>query len=40
VRLYPARGWQAAVTIPPAVAAAVAALIERGYHRHCPGAGG
>jgi len=40
LRLYPARGWQAAVAIPPAVSAAVAALIARGYHRHLPGAGG
>jgi uncharacterized SAM-binding protein YcdF (DUF218 family) len=39
VRLYPARGWQEAVPIPPLVAAAVAALIARGYHRHLPGAG-
>jgi uncharacterized SAM-binding protein YcdF (DUF218 family) len=39
VRLYSARGWQAEVVIPPGVAAAVAALIERGYRRHLPGTG-
>ncbi len=40
VRLYPARGWQEEVAIPPLVAAAVVALICRGYHRHLPCAGG
>jgi uncharacterized SAM-binding protein YcdF (DUF218 family) len=36
VRTYPARGWQRAVPIPPAVAAAVRELIRRGYDGHLP----
>lgn len=36
VRLYPARGWQLAVPIPPEVAGAVRTLIERGYVGHLP----
>ena len=36
VRVYPERGWQVAVPIPPPVAAAVRELIRRGYDGHLP----
>lgn len=36
LRLYPQRGWQVTVPIPPAVAQAVAELIRRGYVEHLP----
>jgi uncharacterized SAM-binding protein YcdF (DUF218 family) len=36
LRLYPARGWHAPIMIPSEVAAAVRALIARGYDRHLP----
>jgi uncharacterized SAM-binding protein YcdF (DUF218 family) len=36
LRLYPQRGWQVDVPIPPAVTEAVRELIRRGYDQHLP----